>query len=69
MGFIERELNEIVTALRDPRNSNRYDRLYAVQQALAWVADPRYFKRPYVSVMDIQGDSEDYSAPAHLPLS
>jgi hypothetical protein len=58
MGFVQRELEKISAALRDPQAADSYDRLYAVQQALSWSLDPTMFKRPYSLIMDIQEDSE-----------
>lgn len=46
MKFIERELERISAALREPRTAE-YDQLYAAQQALSWALDPTMFKSPY----------------------
>jgi len=40
MGFIQRELDRIGSALRHTQPSNRYNELYAAQQALEWSLDP-----------------------------
>lgn len=47
MSFVQRELDRIGDALRQPQPSNRYAELYAAQQALMWATDPTDFKAPY----------------------
>lgn len=68
MGLIQRELDKISAALRDPNAAEAYDKLYAAQQALSWALEPGGFKPPYQAVMGIPGDSEDCSEhPRPLP--
>jgi hypothetical protein len=45
MSFIQRELEKIESALREPRSAD-WDQLFAAQQALAWALDPHGFKPP-----------------------
>ena len=47
MSFVQRELDRIGDALRQPRPNNRYAELYAVQQALTWALDPTEYKPPF----------------------
>ena len=68
-GFIERELDEIAQALREPRFADQYDRLYAAQQALSWAIEPDGFKRPYDMITGTPADSADCSASLRLPQS
>lgn len=51
MSFIQRELGRLQGALLDPANAERYDRLYAAQQALAWAAEPEGFRSPHDMIM------------------
>ena len=74
MSYVQRELERIARMLRTPLPADQYDRLYAAQQALAWATDPNMFRAPYDAILvaevtDTPADSEDCSAPAHLPLS
>ena len=61
MGFIERELQRIEIALREPRSTDEWNRLFAAQQALSWALEPIGFKCPYDLVVrpDTQEGSED----------
>lgn len=59
MGFIQRELERIGSALRDSPNANDYDRLYVAQQALAWATDPEGFKSPMRMIRGTQEATED----------
>ncbi len=47
MSFVQRELDRIGGALRQPQPNNRYAELYAAQQALLWAIEPTDFKSPY----------------------
>ena len=69
MSFIQRELDRIGEALRADPQSNDYDRLYAVQQALAWATDPSNYASPMKHIRGIQEGSEDCSAGPHQPPS
>jgi len=51
MSFIQRELDRIGVALRQPQPGKEYAELYAAQQALVWVLEPDGFKPPYDMVM------------------
>jgi hypothetical protein len=50
MGFVERELEKISVALREPRSAEQYAQLYAAQQALSWALEPEGFKKPYDTI-------------------
>lgn len=74
MSFIQRELDRIGEALRADPGAPNYDRLYAAQQALAWVLEPEGFMPPLQMVARQQGKGcpapADPSAPAVVqPLS
>jgi hypothetical protein len=58
MGFVERELERIQSALGDPSDPKQAA-LWAAQQALAWVLEPSGFQSPYGA---ITGDSSANSA-------
>lgn len=59
MGFVERELLRINTAIAKLDEGRDYDRLYAAQQALAWALEPTGAKSPYAMIMGIHEDSTD----------
>ena len=65
MSFVARELKRINMALNDPEYSEKYQELYAAQQALSWALDPYGFAKPYELVTDTLEGSKDYSAPLH----
>ena len=69
MSFIKRELDRIRHVLCDPSKHNRYDELYAAQQALEWALEPHGYASPMKMITDIPGDSIGCSAPAHQPQS
>jgi hypothetical protein len=72
MGFVERELEKISAALREPRiaeDTNEYQRLYAAQQALSWALEPTGFKSPYDLATGIPAKPEDCQASNHPPVS
>lgn len=69
MSFLQRELDRVQCALRDPSNKDQYDELYAAQQALAWASEPNGYASPMKMLMGTPGDLEGYSAPSHQPLS
>ncbi len=58
MSFVQRELDRITTALREPSNGERHAELYAVQQALSWALEPIGFKTPLETIMGTQEGSE-----------
>ena len=67
-GFIERELEGIAQALREPRFADQYDQLYAAQQALSWALEPEGFKRPYDMLTSTPADLAGCSGlPRPLP--
>lgn len=57
MSFIQRELEKVEKALREPQYAEQYDQLYAAQQALSWALDPYGFRPPFATIMDIREDS------------
>jgi hypothetical protein len=61
MGFIERELDRIAAALREPRSAEQYAQLYAAQQALSWALEPIGFRPPYDSIADNLPSAADCS--------
>jgi hypothetical protein len=65
MSFIQRELTRIEIALRSDPQSNDYERLYAAQQALAWVTDPDGFASPMKHIRGTQEGSEGCSVRPH----
>ena len=69
MSFLQRELDRVRRALLDPLNRDRYDELYAAQQALSWASEPNGYASPMKMLMGTPGDLEGYSAPSHQPLS
>jgi len=74
---IQRELERIECALRDPQTDERYCQLYAAQQALAWVIDPSGFMSPFAAIQrdrvrplrDTREDLRDYPACRSRPPS
>jgi hypothetical protein len=52
IGFVQRELDRVGSALRQPQSESNYAELYAVQQALLWVLEPTGFKSPYDMLLD-----------------
>jgi hypothetical protein len=46
MSFVQREADRIRSALQNTPLGGDFDRLYAAQQALAWIADPDWFSSP-----------------------
>jgi hypothetical protein len=60
MSFVQREIDRIGDALRQPQFNERYDELYAAQQALLWATEPTDFKSPYdmLTVTSTPEDSE-----------
>jgi hypothetical protein len=60
MLFVQRELERIQGVLTLDEKPQRYDELYAVQQALVWVLDSDTFKAPRdMLAMSTQEDSGD----------
>jgi hypothetical protein len=59
MSFVQRELDRISEALREPSrlqiSSDQYERLYAAQQALSWVLEPSGIRSPYDTILDVPG--------------
>lgn len=50
-GFVQRELDRIAVALREPQPPERYGQLYAAQQALSFALDPEHFAAPVEMVV------------------
>lgn len=69
MGFLEREADRVRSALLKAPPGAEYDRLYAVQQTLAWAGDPQGFKNPYDLVKGTPAGSEDCSERSRPPSS
>lgn len=69
MSFMQRELDRITEALREPSNGERHAELYAAQQALSWALEPIGFKAPFVAIMGTQEGLEGYLEHTHPALS
>jgi hypothetical protein len=69
MSFLQREYDRINDALRDQENANKYDLLYAAQQAIAWASDPEAYKSPLNLITDTPANSEDCSERTRPPQS
>ena len=69
MSFIQREAEQIRTALVACQDEDERSRLYAAQQALLWALNPSGYASPYKMIKGIREGSGDYSAPVHRPLS
>lgn len=66
---INKEADRLRSALLEAPQGDRYDRLYAAQQALAWASDPQGFKAPYDLIMGTPAGSEDCSERSRPPQS
>lgn len=66
MGFVERELARIQSALGNPGDAN-FDCLFAAQQALSWSLEPTSFKSPFCSITGSPEASASCSAESHPP--
>lgn len=71
IGFVQRELQRLAAALREPQPAERYCQLYAAQQALSWALEPGGYASPSETIenglvqplrADTLEDSGDYSA-------
>jgi hypothetical protein len=65
-GTIQGELGKIGVALVETKDPERYNRLYAAQQALAWALNPAAFRSPLAFVMgrsEGSGDCLVYPCP------
>ncbi len=69
MSFIQRELDRLGRALRDPQAPDSYAKLYAAQQALAWAMEPDGFASPTLTIMGTREGSADCSDPPRHPQS
>lgn len=65
MSFIQREIDRISAALREPRNSDEYRQMYAAQQALLWASEPNGFASPTTMITGISPALEDCPAGSH----
>ncbi len=50
VGFLARELDRVVKALREPQPPERYSQLYLIRQVLSWSLDPENFMSPVEAV-------------------
>ncbi len=66
MGFIERELERIQSAIGNPGDAN-FERMFAAQQALAWALEPTGFKSPFCSITGSPEASAGCSAGIRPP--
>jgi len=69
MSFIQRELDRLGRALREPQAPDSHVKLYAAQQALAWAMEPDGFASPMRTIMGTQEGLADCSGPLHHPQS
>lgn len=46
MGFVEREMDRLAEALREPQDGTTWRELHAAQQALEWSREPHGFAAP-----------------------
>jgi hypothetical protein len=69
MTFLQREFERLNGALHDQKNVNKYDLLYAAQQAVAWASDPNNYKAPMELITGTPGDLGDYLERNRLPQS
>jgi hypothetical protein len=69
MGFIDRELTRIATALREPRSGDEYRQLYAAQQALSWTLEPTGYKAPFEQILNTEEGSKDCRESSHPDMS
>jgi hypothetical protein len=53
MSYIQRELDKIAVALRDPQSQERHQELYAAQQALVWALDPNCYRAPMDTINEV----------------
>jgi hypothetical protein len=73
MSFVQRELDRIAEAIRQPQSEEAEIKLHAAQQALAWALEPEGFASPYDAINRLNNNpptgtpegSEDCSAPRH----
>lgn len=65
MSYIQREIDKINQALREGPDASLYEKLYAAQQALAWVLEPRGISAPFAAITGIPAGSEDCSSPRY----
>lgn len=61
MGFVQRELDRITLALREPHFAEKENQLRAARQALSWVLEPEGFNSPFNSIVGNRPNSEDCS--------
>jgi hypothetical protein len=61
MSFIQRELDRISAALREPRLADKHDQLRAARQALSWALEPECFNSPRNSILNTHPNSGDCS--------
>jgi hypothetical protein len=69
MSFLRREFDRLQAALREQENANKYDLLYAAQQAIAWASDPDAYRSPFEMLTGIQGEPKGCPAESRPPQS
>jgi hypothetical protein len=69
MGFLQREFDRLGAALRDENSTEKYDVLYAAQQAIAWASDPDAYKSPFAMITGTQEEPKDYLDESRPPRS
>lgn len=69
MSFIQRELDRIEVAMKQPQFGDSYEKLYAARQALAWALEPIGFAAPFASITGNPEAPIDCSGRIRPPLS
>ena len=68
MGFIERELSRIESALgKSSEGDAKYDQLYVAQQALKWATEPQGFAAPLDIIVLPAGDRQPATGTPAAP--
>lgn len=66
MNLLIDELTRIREKLLDIKSGEKYDQLYAAQQALAWAHDPEAVESPYKMIMrDTLEEPKDCQVSIH----
>jgi alkylhydroperoxidase family enzyme len=65
MSFIQRELDRLSAAMREPCSTDIYDRLSTAQQALAWALEPTVIAELYTTITRREAGAEDCPSSSH----
>lgn len=69
MSFVQREIDRIRSALLADPEGERYQELYAAQQALSWALEPNGFGSPIDVIMGTRVVREDCRVEFRPPSS